>query len=343
MSGHGDQRMVSLGSRTTVFAVLQSYPFLEAFLPAYHPAFGRLSSPAGGREWARMATLGDVALEMDVSWRQLVRDVSAEVARVSGRDPPVSDPRRAVASDDRRLAELREIASRLEDGGSLVELAARLRDATAGVDAKEAAALERALAAAVAEARLAAHRDVQAAVGLPADTVVSGPPEGHPLDSLGREGLQIRVLCGGLRAELERLGGAPSRSRWRAARPLVTRLVGGLSGVESRVRREQQAWFPALAVLGANGPATLMRDRQAEALEVLRRLRLAVARDDAGSAVENGVRLLDLLDGLAATEEQVLAPIAERVLTPGDWAAVRELEDGVGWALIAAPPPWPAA
>ena len=152
----------------------------------------------------------------------------------------------------------------------------------------------------------------------------------------------MRALCEGLRAELESLGGAPSRSRWRAGRPLVARLVEGLSGVESRVRREQQAWFPALAVLGAHGPAALMRDRQAETLEALRRLRLAVARDDAGSAVENGVRLLDLLDALAATEEQVLAPIAERALTPGDWAAVRELEDAVGWALIVAPPPWPA-
>ena len=32
----------------------------------------------------------------------------------------------------------------------------------------------------------------------------------------------------------------------------------------------------------------------------------------------------------------MLAPIAERALSPADWAAVRELEDGVGWALIAA-------
>ena len=69
-----------LGARTTVFAVLQSYPFLEEFLLAYHPAFGRVAGPGGRAGWTRMTTLGDVALEMDVSWRQLVRDVSAEVA-----------------------------------------------------------------------------------------------------------------------------------------------------------------------------------------------------------------------------------------------------------------------
>jgi len=342
LSPHGDARVVSLGPRTTVFAVLEAYPFLEEFLYAYHAAFGRISHPGGRTGWARLTTLGDVAIEMDVTWRRLVRDVSAEVARVTGKEPPVSGARRAVASDDRRLTELREIAARLEDGGSLVELAAQMRDVTAGVDAKEAVALDRALAAAAAEARTAADRSVRTAVGLAADTIMSGPPEGHPLDSLRREGMQVRVLCAGLRAELERLGGSPSRRRWRAGRSLVARLVERLSGVESRIRREQQAWFPALAVLGAEGPAALMRDRQAEAFEALRRLRLTLARDDAGSAVENGLRLLDLLGDLAATEEQVLAPIAERSLSFGDWAAVRELEDGVGWSLIAAPPPWPA-
>jgi DUF438 domain-containing protein len=333
--------VIILGQRTTVFAVLEAYPFLEEFLQAYHPAFGRVSRPGGRTAWARMTTLGDVAVEMDVTWRRVVRDLCDEVARSTGTDPPVNDLRRAVAGDDRRLAELREIAARLEDGGSLVELAARLRDVTAGVDAKEAVALDRALAAAAAEARAAAGRSVQTAIGHPADTVVSGPPEGHPLDSLRREGQQVRELCAGLREELERLGGSPSRRRWRVSRPLVARLVERLAGVETRFRREQQAWFPALAVLGEEGPAVLMRHRQSEALEARRRLRLAVARDDAVSAVESGLRLLDLLGGLAATEEQVLDPIAERLLSPGDWAAVRELEDGVGWSLIAMPPRWP--
>lgn len=86
-----------------------------------------------------------------------------------------------------------------------------------------------------------------------------------------------------------------------------------------------------------------MRERPAEALEAFRRLRLVVARDDAGSTVENGTLLLDLLDELAATAEQVLAPIAEGSLSAGDWAAVCELEDAVGWSLIATPAPWPAA
>ena len=79
--------------------------------------------------------------------------------------------------------------------------------------------------------------------------------------------------------------------------------------------------------------------------------------EDGGSLVELAARLrdvtagvdakeaaaLDLLDDLATTEQQVLDPIAARSLSLRDWAAVRALEDDVGWALIAVPTPWPAA
>ena len=63
----------------------------------------------------------------------------------------------------------------------------------------------------------------------------------------------------------------------------------------------------------------------------LRRLRLTIARDAVAFVVETGTRLLDLLDDLLSIDEQVLFPLAERHLAAGDWAAVREMEDGPGW------------
>lgn len=75
----------------------------------------------------------------------------------------------------------------------------------------------------------------------------------------------------------------------------------------------------------------------------MRRLRLTIARDAVAFVVETGTRLLDLLDDLLSIDEQVLFPLAERHLAAGDWAAVREMEDGPGWSLISAPPPWPTA
>ena len=54
---------------------------------------------------------------------------------------------------------------------------------------------------------------------------------GHPLETLRREAGQIRRLCDGLKGELERLGGSPSRRRWRLEKPLVSRLAERLSGL----------------------------------------------------------------------------------------------------------------
>ena len=338
-SGGGD---LVLGPRTTIWTILEVYPFLDAFLIGQHEQFHRLADPEGRRRWARVASLEDVALAMNVTWRQVARDIVAEVARTGAGAPMVMGHGAAGGGRDRRVDDLRDIAARLEEGGSLLELARELERVMDGAVPVERAVVERTVAAAAAAERLALRREMESSAGLPSDSVVLAPPAGHPLHSLRREGAQVEILCADLRVALERLGGSPSRRRWRAARPLVARLVDRLSGVEARFRREQQAWFPALEVLDVHGPEALLGDRQAEALESLRRLRLAVARDDAAFVVENGGRLLDLIGELLATEEEVLVPIAERRLAPGDWAAVREIEDGVGWQLIAPPPPWPA-
>ena len=151
----------------------------------------------------------------------------------------------------------------------------------------------------------------------------------------------MRQLSAGLKAELDRLGGSPTRRRWQREKPLVSRLVERLSAVELRFRREQQAWFPALAVHGVDGPQALLEVRQAGALETLRRLRLAVDGDDAASVAEAGTRLVDALEDLLAQDERLLEPLATRYFSSGDWGAVRELEDGVGWGLIPPPPAWP--
>jgi DUF438 domain-containing protein len=337
-SGTGD---LILGPRTTVWTVLEAYPFLAAFRIKQHEEFRRLDDPEGSRRWARVASLEDVALAMNVTWRQVARAMAAEVARVGAGAPMVMGATAATGGRDRRVDDLRDIAARLEDGGSLLELARELERVMDGAVPVERAAVERTAVDAAAAERLAVRRKMEDAASPPPDSIVLAAPEGHPLHSLRREAAQVEMLCADLREALERLGGSPSRRRWRAARPLVARLVEGLSGVEARFRREQQAWFPALEVLDVHGPAALLGDRQTEALESLRRLRLAVARDDAAFVVENGARLLDLVGELLAAEGQVLVPLAEQRLAPGDWAAVREIEDGVGWELIPPPPPWP--
>jgi hypothetical protein len=334
----GRSQDILIGPRTTVWTLLQAYPFLQPFLLARVRGFEALADERARTRWARMMTLDDVAVRLNVPWQQLVREIAAEVERGVGRPARVADAPRRIVDDERRLGELRDIVDGLEAGGSLLEMAERWRDATADLEQAESAALDAALSEAAAGGRAAGVRSVQAAAEAGA---AAPPPPGHPLETLRREAEQIRRLASSLRSELERLGGAPTRRRWQREKPLVARLVERLSAVELRFRREQQAWLPALEVHAVDGPHALLVARQTETLETLRRLRLAVERDDAASAAEAGGRLVDALEDLLAQDERLLEPLALRHFSPGDWAAVRELEDGVGWGLIPSPPAWP--
>jgi DUF438 domain-containing protein len=330
---------ILIGPRTTVYALLQAYPFLEGFLLGRVRGFERLADERARTRWARMMTLSDVSLRLNVPWSQLVHEIAAEVESESGRPPRVADAPRRIIDDGRRLGELRDIVGLLEEGASLAETAERWRAATADLEEAEAAALEAALSGEAAAGRAAGTRAVRDAAGPAAG--LSSPPPGHPLELLRREAESLRQLRVGLEAELDRLGGSPTRRRWQQEKPLVARLAERLSTIELRFRREQQAWFPALGVYGADGPRAVLVPRQQEALETLRRLRLAVEHDDASSAVEAGIRLLGEIDDLLAQDERLLEPLSQRHFSTGDWAAVRELEDGVGWALTQAPPRWP--
>ena len=331
---------ILIGPRTTVFTLLGAYPFLEPFLLARDCGFEALADARARSRWARIMTLDDVAARLDVPWRQLVREIGAEVERGTGRPARVADAPRRIIDDEGRLGELRDIVDGLEAGAPLLETAARWRAATDDLVPAEAEALDAALSETVTAARDSADREVRAAAARD-DGPSGSPPAGHPLETLRREAVRIRQLVSGLRSELERLGGSPTRRRWQQQKPLVSRLVDGLSGVELRFRREQQAWFPALGVHAVEGPQALLIQRQAEALETLRRLRLAVARDDAPSVAAAGARLVDSLEDLLAQDERLLEPLALRHLSVRDWMAVRELEDGVGWRVIPPPPPWP--
>jgi DUF438 domain-containing protein len=336
----GRSQDILIGPRTTVYALLQAYPFLETALLHRLRGFERLTDARARTRWARVMTLDDVALGLNLPWRQVVRTIAVEVERETGRAPRVFDVPRRIADDERRLGELREIVDGLESGGSLIEMAERWRDATADLEQAETAALEAALSAAAVADRAAADRAVGAAAEA-GDGARTPPSPGHPLETLRREAGQVRRLSARLKEELERLGGSPTRRRWIREKPLVSRLVDRLSAVELRFRRQQQAWFPALRVYAVDGPPALLVTRQTEALETLRRLRLAVERDDAASAAEAGGRLVEALEDLLAQDGRLLEPLALRHFSAGDWAVLRELEEGVGWGLTPAPPPWP--
>jgi hypothetical protein len=335
----GRAQDILIGPRTTVYGLLQAYPFLDRFLLSRVRGFERLHDERARSRWARIMTLDDVCARLGVPWRQLAREIAAEVERGSGRPPRLAEAPTRIARDGRRLGELRGIVDGLEHGEPLLHAAQRWRGATGHLEQAEKAALDTALSRTYASGPVVGRRAMTAAAAVREDA--ASLPLGHPLDTLRREAAVVRGLCATLRDQLDRLGGSPPRRRWLEERPSVSRLVERISAVESRFRREQQAWFPALEVHAVDGPRILLAAHQAEALEILRRLRLAVDGDDASSVAEAGQRLADTLEYLLTQDERVLEPLAVRSFSRGDWEAVRDLEDGVGWGLVPRPPAWP--
>jgi uncharacterized protein len=331
--------LVTIGPRTTVHALLADYPLLREELLGWDPAFAPLADAGRVKTWSRVTRLNDVAVSMDVPWRRLVNEVRRRIKEAYGEAPPAAGARTLPADGDYRLAELRAITGELEAGGSLLELAGRLRGLTAGLSEADADALDRALTKDAALARGAAEAHVMRAAE---ERRPGSLPVGHPLEVQRRAGRQLRRLVADLGAELERMGGSPSRRRWASAKPMVERLVGRISEVDAMFGRHRRAWFPALAVHGVDGLGSLVGGREEEALELLRRLRRAVAKDDAAFVAEAGGRLLEIVDDVLNTIDVIVAPLAERHLSEQDWRAVRELEDAVGYAFVA-PPAWPPA
>ena len=78
-----------LARTSTLYALLEQYPFLEDYLAARHEIFGRLAEPAGARGWARVLTLSELATAMNLPWLEFLREVQAEVRRVTGASPPI--------------------------------------------------------------------------------------------------------------------------------------------------------------------------------------------------------------------------------------------------------------
>ena len=124
-------------------------------------------------------TLDDVAARLDVPWRQLVREIGAEVERCTGRPARVADAPRRIIDDEGRLGELRDIVDGLEAGAPLLETAARWRAATDDLVPAEAEALDAALSETVSAAR---DRPTERCARRPrATTVLRAPrPPGIP-------------------------------------------------------------------------------------------------------------------------------------------------------------------
>ena len=314
---------------TTLYALLEEYPFLATSLSARHPVFARLGDRASARRWTRVATLQEVATTMDIPWLDLAREVQEEVRSVTGAAPAIAE---AAPSDDRRLRDdVRDLVLELERGAPLGDLAARLDELTPGMDAEGVAALARERGMdAVASAGTAAW-----AAGPPTESAAAHAAlhPGHPIRALQQECSRLADLAQVVMEVVDRLGDPLDGARWAEARKPFGSLVARLGEIAVQSRRLRLAWYTTLASrVGPSVPA-VVAERLGEAVAALDKLRAAVSTGDAGAVTAQARAAITHVRRALAAEEELLVPAAFQALDEDDWEAVAEQERVVGWAL----------
>ena len=320
-----------LSRTTTLYAVLEEYPFLEDFLVAFDNAFDRLAQPAQGTTWARVVTLAELATAMDLPWLEFLREIQREVRRVTGVAPPIVGEVPELPSDPRLGDDMRAILGELESGAPLDDLAERFDALTHGLNAEEAAALARQLGVIDEVSGQAIARSAGQSDDWPAARLSLHP--GHPVRALLGEGARLRGLATHVEEVVDGLGNPVRAERWRQARPALQSLLERLGELDRQARRLRLAWYPTLSNRGGLSVTALVDAELTEALDAVERSRAAAADDVPVFVVGATRRAIEMMRRALVAEEELLAPAAMRGLDDDDWEVVAEQERVVGWAL----------
>ena len=365
---------------STVHDLLDEHPFLLEFLAQYDPKFGLLRNPVARATLGRLATLDKVAGIGGVPVEKLVADLdcaigehdagdrAANSARVAcgmavretaapgGRrqllpmiEPPAPS-RGGVDPDPARVATLKGIIKSLHDGEALPIAKARFDATFSAVSHGEIVAMEEQLMregtrpdeikrlcdvhVAVVRSRLDAHA---------AHQVV---PPGHPADTYRAENAALAEACAELRsaarmpaAPLRGDGSGDAASRWATVGEAVERVAQ----IERHYLRKEYQLFPCLERHGITGPSQVMWGIHDETRALVKELRVAIERADAGGVAACVPMVTQAISDMIFKEENILLPMALQTLDEEEWARIAAGEQEFGYALVQPRAIWPIA
>ncbi len=333
-------------AETTVHDLLAGCPELRPYVEALLPRADAGIGAAGAAKRRRLTTIADVARGANLTHHELLRALQAEAARLGVADGVAGAG--AGVSPLEEADDLEALVGQLEQGRDLLELAAVVRRVGLGAH-REAAAQGSAAGprpAVTAEPNASAppssvtpHESAAAGGVTEAPSGVE-PEPGHPLDTLRREIEAAEQVLGMLRSAVEAMEREPAE--WVRVRPLVFRVLDLLEGLERHYRRAVELVCPHLRRHGRGELGRLLFAAQGDVMRLLAEVRRDVDGCESEAATVACRRLLEAATQSLRQEEYLLLPVAEATLGEEEWREVRRGEATIGWALIDAPPPWPA-
>ncbi len=335
---------MSITSGTTIYGLVEEYPYLKEWLIAYNPHFESLRNPVLFNTMARTATLGIAATMAGVSEEQLLDDVRTQIAQHEIVAEETSDAASGAVLDAdesaRRAETLKGIIKKLHDGASVADVKAEFDALAQGIDSVEIARMEQSLIAEgmpveevqrLCDVHVSVFKD---SLDVAPEASVSGD---HPVDAYRRENEVATQLVADLNLALGELKTATDAGDRDQVLARISAKLAELAQIDTHYTRKENQLFPVLEAHDVVGPTKVMWALDDDIRGRIKSARALVAAGDVTSLLATLPETLTMIDDMIYKEEKILFPTALGVVTDQEWATISAGDGEIGYAWVEGP------
>ncbi len=240
-----------------------------------------------------------------------------------------------------KIRVVKELLKELHRGASVDELKEKFRDVIASITPFEIPLIEQQLVREgipIRDILKLCDLHVELFREALASRELEGVPQGHPLDLLVRENEHILKMSEALSLYANALLRAKNRDEAEKHAEALKRIVGDLKKIRIHYRKIQMGIFPYFERRGIIAVPRVLWGREDQVIVKLRKLArlLEEASDPYAERGRLAAEALDVareIGELVFRENKILYPASWALLSEGEWAAVKEVFDDIGYLV----------
>ncbi len=245
-----------------------------------------------------------------------------------------------MSNEDAKVELVKSLLKKIHEGADPEQLSREFRETLSRVSPFEIVLIEQRLVregVSIAEIAKLCDLHVRLFREHLASRTLKGVPEGHPLDLLMRENELILRWAELLSLYANAVLGSSGEELGKHLGEL-SRIVGELRGLRKHYVKLQMLVFPYLERRGIVAVPRVMWAREDQIIVKLRELRrilenAAEGRNAAEEVASKALELSEEISELVFRESRILFPAVWVLLTEGEWAAVKEMAEEIGYLV----------
>lgn len=318
---------MEINENTKVLELIKRYPYLEDFLKGYSERFSVLSNPVVRNTMGRVATLRMAAELAGIDVLKFIEDIKAEIARHS-------DEAEVKPEKDARQERLKDIIRDLHNGRPFDEVKKRFDELIRDLDATEIAAMEESLireGMPVSEVQRLCDLHVNVFRDILNQKPSLEVPENHPLFMYQLENRELQKLLQSVQQILPRIN-----SEDYEAKEELIELLKKIEEIKYHYLRKENQLFPYLERHNFTGPSQVMWGIHDDIRKQIKDVLELTAKWNTDELRKLLPRLIISLGEMIYKEENILFPMALKLLSDKEWDEIREGEKEIGFSFWAA-------